>query len=65
MRLIVTMADGESGAHNGTPAFEKGGVLRIDPDHQDAPTIWLSPAYWQQITEDKAYDPVKADYYRP
>jgi hypothetical protein len=59
------MADGDSGAHNGTPTFETGGVLRIDPDEKDVPTIWLSPAYWRQITEDISHDPVKADYYRP
>ena len=64
MRLIVSMADGEQGAYNGTPTFEAGGVPRIDPDDQKAATIWLSPGYWQQITEDISYDPVKADYYQ-
>jgi hypothetical protein len=65
MRLIVTLADDDKSQYNGTPTFEQGGVLRIDPEDQNGATIWLSPAYWQQITEDISYDPVKADYYRP
>jgi hypothetical protein len=67
MRFYVSTADGEVRTYNGTPNIEEGGVLRID---QDGPkpgpkpaTIWLSPAFWQEITEDAMYDPVKGDYY--
>ena len=63
MRLIVSVADGEHGTYNGTPQFEGGGVLRIDPDDQNGQPVWLSPAYWREITVDGTYDPVKADYY--
>jgi hypothetical protein len=62
MRFIVDAADGQR-AYNGTPKFEEGGVLRIVADDQNHATIWLSPAFWHEITEDVSYDPVKADYY--
>jgi hypothetical protein len=58
----VILADGESGEHNGTPIFENGGVLRIEPDGENVPTIWYSPAYWQEIVELKSYHPLKGDY---
>ena len=69
MRVMVNTTDGQT-ACIGTPKFEEGGVLRIDqddpkPDGPKLATVWLSPAFWQVITEDVSYHPLKADYYRP
>jgi hypothetical protein len=46
MRFIVNTTDGQT-AYIGTPKFEEGGVLRIEPDDPKpdeikGPTIWLS-----------------------
>ena len=63
MRFIVSTANGQA-TYNGTPRFEEGGVLRIDKDDENQAKVWLSPAFWQEITEDISYHPLKADYYR-
>ena len=66
MRFIVATTDGPR-SYIGTPTFLEGGVLRIDQDSSErGPThskIWLSPTFWQEITEDVSYHPLKGDFY--
>jgi hypothetical protein len=54
MRLKVSTANRQR-SYNGTPQIVEGGVLRIDQDGP-SPTIWLSPAFWQEITADDPED---------
>jgi hypothetical protein len=65
MRFIVATADGEERSYIGTLKFEESGVLRIDPDSPVPGRVWLSPAFWREITEDPSHHPLKGDYYHP
>jgi hypothetical protein len=54
MRFIVRTANGER-SYKGTPKIVEGGVLKIEEDGP-SPTIWLSPAFWQEIAADDPED---------
>lgn len=55
MQFSVRTADGTV-TWDGSYKIDKNGVLRILPDDEGKPIIYLSPAYWKEINEPRSDD---------
>jgi hypothetical protein len=59
MQFSVRTAD-TTVTWDGSYKIDKNGVLRILPDDEGEPIIYLAPAYWREINEPRSQDTGKS-----